>query len=250
MARLLATSRFATDLLEREPAGVQAARRPASSSLLRPRGAAGRDARHRWAPGRPRGDAITRCAPYAGGSCCASPRPTCPGWSSIEEVAEALTAVTLRDARGGAGDRRPGRRVRDRRRAADPDGARVDGPSRRARDELRQRRRRDVRARPAARRRRRGRDRARRRRSPTSCAGCCRCPGSDPALEVDADLRPEGKQGPLVRTLESYAAYYAKWSAVWEAQALLRAEAVVGDADAVRAVRRAGRPAALPGRRD
>jgi glutamate-ammonia-ligase adenylyltransferase len=54
-------------------------------------------------------------------------------------------------------------------------------------------------------------------------------PGSDPPLEVDADLRPEGKQGPLVRTLESYAAYYAKWSAVWEAQALLRAEAVVGD---------------------
>ena len=58
-----------------------------------------------------------------------------------------------------------------------------------------------------------------------------RCPARDPALEVDADLRPEGKQGPLVRTLESYAAYYAKWSAVWEAQALLRADAVVGDAD-------------------
>ena len=54
-------------------------------------------------------------------------------------------------------------------------------------------------------------------------------PGSDPALEVDADLRPEGKQGPLVRTLASYAAYYAKWSNLWEAQALLRADAVVGD---------------------
>ncbi len=54
-------------------------------------------------------------------------------------------------------------------------------------------------------------------------------PGSDPALEVDADLRPEGKQGPLVRTLDSYAAYYGKWSKVWEAQALLRADAVVGD---------------------
>ena len=54
-------------------------------------------------------------------------------------------------------------------------------------------------------------------------------PGADPALEVDADLRPEGKQGPLVRTLESYAAYYAKWSRVWEFQALLRADAVVGD---------------------
>ncbi len=55
-------------------------------------------------------------------------------------------------------------------------------------------------------------------------------PGTDPALVVDADLRPEGKQGPLVRTLASYAAYYAKWSKVWEAQALLRADAVVGDA--------------------
>ncbi|HSV38433.1 MAG TPA: bifunctional [glutamine synthetase] adenylyltransferase/[glutamine synthetase]-adenylyl-L-tyrosine phosphorylase [Nocardioidaceae bacterium] len=54
-------------------------------------------------------------------------------------------------------------------------------------------------------------------------------PGTDPALEVDAGLRPEGKQGPLVRSLDSYAAYYAKWSAVWEAQALLRAEANVGD---------------------
>jgi [glutamine synthetase] adenylyltransferase / [glutamine synthetase]-adenylyl-L-tyrosine phosphorylase len=54
-------------------------------------------------------------------------------------------------------------------------------------------------------------------------------PGADPALMVDADLRPEGKQGPLVRTLASYEAYYAKWSKVWEAQALLRADAVVGD---------------------
>ena len=56
-------------------------------------------------------------------------------------------------------------------------------------------------------------------------------PATDPPLEVDADLRPEGKQGPLVRSLESFAAYYAKWSAVWEAQALLRAEPVAGDAD-------------------
>jgi glutamate-ammonia-ligase adenylyltransferase len=59
-------------------------------------------------------------------------------------------------------------------------------------------------------------------------------PGPDPALEVDADLRPEGKNGPLVRTLDSYAAYYAKWSEVWEAQALLRADAAVGDADLLR----------------
>ena len=56
-------------------------------------------------------------------------------------------------------------------------------------------------------------------------------PGPDPALEVDAGLRPEGKHGPLVRSLDSYGAYYAKWSRVWEAQALLRADAVVGDLD-------------------
>ncbi|MFO6451081.1 MULTISPECIES: bifunctional [glutamine synthetase] adenylyltransferase/[glutamine synthetase]-adenylyl-L-tyrosine phosphorylase [unclassified Aeromicrobium] len=55
--------------------------------------------------------------------------------------------------------------------------------------------------------------------------------GADPALEIDAGLRPEGKNGPLVRTFEAYAAYYAKWSDTWEAQALLRAEAAVGDPD-------------------
>jgi glutamate-ammonia-ligase adenylyltransferase len=54
-------------------------------------------------------------------------------------------------------------------------------------------------------------------------------PGTDPALTVDAGLRPEGRQGPLVRSLDSYARYYANWSAVWEAQALLRASATVGD---------------------
>ncbi|MCR6032782.1 bifunctional [glutamine synthetase] adenylyltransferase/[glutamine synthetase]-adenylyl-L-tyrosine phosphorylase [Nocardioides sp. zg-579] len=56
-------------------------------------------------------------------------------------------------------------------------------------------------------------------------------PGGDPPLVVDADLRPEGRQGAMVRTLDSYAAYYAKWSMVWEAQALLRADAAVGDLD-------------------
>jgi glutamate-ammonia-ligase adenylyltransferase len=53
----------------------------------------------------------------------------------------------------------------------------------------------------------------------------------DPALVVDADLRPEGRNGPLVRTLESYRVYYARWSQAWEAQALLRASPVAGDAD-------------------
>lgn len=51
----------------------------------------------------------------------------------------------------------------------------------------------------------------------------------DPPLLIDADLRPEGKSGPLVRTLASYAAYYRRWSLAWESQALLRAEPVAGD---------------------
>jgi glutamate-ammonia-ligase adenylyltransferase len=56
-------------------------------------------------------------------------------------------------------------------------------------------------------------------------------PVPDPALIVDADLRPEGRQGPLVRTLAAYRAYYRRWSAPWEAQALLRAEPAAGDED-------------------
>ena len=56
-------------------------------------------------------------------------------------------------------------------------------------------------------------------------------PSQDPPLHVDVDLRPEGRQGPIVRTLESYRAYYAQWSHVWEAQALLRAKPIAGDDD-------------------
>ena len=53
--------------------------------------------------------------------------------------------------------------------------------------------------------------------------------GPEPALEVDADLRPEGRNGPLARSFDSYAEYYARWSLVWESQALLRARPVAGD---------------------
>jgi len=54
-------------------------------------------------------------------------------------------------------------------------------------------------------------------------------PAPDPPLLVDADLRPEGRQGPLTRSLSSYAAYYGRWSQVWESQALLRAAPLAGD---------------------
>ncbi|CCF62514.1 bifunctional [glutamine synthetase] adenylyltransferase/[glutamine synthetase]-adenylyl-L-tyrosine phosphorylase [Nocardia cyriacigeorgica] len=54
-------------------------------------------------------------------------------------------------------------------------------------------------------------------------------PSTDPPLQVDAALRPEGRQGALVRTLASYAAYYEQWVQPWEVQALLRAHQVAGD---------------------
>ncbi|MFF9341880.1 MULTISPECIES: bifunctional [glutamine synthetase] adenylyltransferase/[glutamine synthetase]-adenylyl-L-tyrosine phosphorylase [unclassified Streptomyces] len=56
-------------------------------------------------------------------------------------------------------------------------------------------------------------------------------PTTDPPLLIDADLRPEGRSGPLVRTLASYGAYYRRWSLVWESQALLRAAPMAGDPD-------------------
>ncbi len=56
-------------------------------------------------------------------------------------------------------------------------------------------------------------------------------PSTDPPLEVDTGLRPEGRNGPVVRTLASYKAYYAQWAQAWEVQALLRAHQVAGDQD-------------------
>ena len=55
-------------------------------------------------------------------------------------------------------------------------------------------------------------------------------PAPDPPLLVDADLRPEGRQGPLVRSLAACRAYYERRAAPWEWQALLRAEFAAGDA--------------------
>jgi glutamate-ammonia-ligase adenylyltransferase len=59
--------------------------------------------------------------------------------------------------------------------------------------------------------------------------------GPDPLLVIDPDLRPEGKRGPMVRSLQGFAAYYERWSLTWEAQALLRAAPIAGDADLGRA---------------
>jgi len=52
-----------------------------------------------------------------------------------------------------------------------------------------------------------------------------------PLWEVDANLRPEGKKGALVRTLDSHIAYYERWANSWEFQALLKARPLAGDAE-------------------
>ena len=52
-------------------------------------------------------------------------------------------------------------------------------------------------------------------------------------FELDLDLRPEGKNGPIVRSIDSYASYYERWAGTWESQALLRARVISGE-DSVR----------------
>ena len=162
---------------------------------------------------------------------------------AISRTTEATldAALQVRPSIGGSGPRR--------RRAADRLRGHRDGPPRRRRGGLRLRRRRHVRLRvagstcptkPAA---RIAHDVAERMRTLLSA------PSGDPPLGVDADLRPEGRNGPLVRSLASYAGYYARWSSAWEAQALLRARFAVGDVGSGGPVHRADRSGALPGHR-
>ena len=58
---------------------------------------------------------------------------------------------------------------------------------------------------------------------------------TDPLLEfeLDLDLRPEGKNGPVARSIDSYAAYYKRWANTWESQALLRAQPIAGSPELV-----------------
>jgi [glutamine synthetase] adenylyltransferase / [glutamine synthetase]-adenylyl-L-tyrosine phosphorylase len=58
--------------------------------------------------------------------------------------------------------------------------------------------------------------------------------GDTPAhriFPIDPDLRPEGRQGPLARSLAGYAAYFARWAQTWERQAMARARPVAGDGE-------------------
>ncbi|HVE91542.1 MAG TPA: bifunctional glutamine-synthetase adenylyltransferase/deadenyltransferase, partial [Actinomycetota bacterium] len=48
-------------------------------------------------------------------------------------------------------------------------------------------------------------------------------------FRTDADLRPEGRDGPLVRSLDAFAAYYRRWAQVWEFQSLIKCRFSAGD---------------------
>ncbi len=58
---------------------------------------------------------------------------------------------------------------------------------------------------------------------------CARSTPEGSIFPVDPNLRPEGRAGPLVRTLTSHLAYYERWAKTWEFQALLKARPVAGD---------------------
>jgi glutamate-ammonia-ligase adenylyltransferase len=48
-------------------------------------------------------------------------------------------------------------------------------------------------------------------------------------FEGDADLRPEGRSGPLARSIAAYLEYWQRWGQTWEFQSLLKARLVAGD---------------------
>src|SRR6266571_4867012 len=50
-----------------------------------------------------------------------------------------------------------------------------------------------------------------------------------PGFQVDPNLRPEGRNGPLTRTLGSYLAYWDRWAEPWELQALIKVRPAAGD---------------------
>ena len=58
---------------------------------------------------------------------------------------------------------------------------------------------------------------------------CSQSTAEGALFPVDPNLRPEGRDGPLVRTLASHRAYYDRWAKTWEFQALLKARPVAGD---------------------
>ena len=66
------------------------------------------------------------------------------------------------------------------------------------------------------------------------------------AFRIDPGLRPEGKQGPLARSLAGFVEYYERWSEPWEHQALTKARVAAGNRELGERFLEAARPLAFP----
>jgi glutamate-ammonia-ligase adenylyltransferase len=69
----------------------------------------------------------------------------------------------------------------------------------------------------------------------------------DRGFEADADLRPEGRNGPLARSLAAYLEYWERWGQTWEFQSLLKVRFVAGDETLGRRLVSVARDFAYPG---
>ena len=149
--------------------------------------------------------------------------PTTPARDLVRVVGalrgpRALAARDRRRDHRGRRPRAPGGRRRGR--AAAPARGDRHGQARRARAQLRERPRRGVRL-----RRRGAGDRSRAVEASERVMQLV----LEAGWEIDADLRPEGRNGPLARSLAGFLDYWERYAELWEAQALLRARDVAGD---------------------
>ncbi len=69
-------------------------------------------------------------------------------------------------------------------------------------------------------------------------------------FRVDLRLRPEGRFGPVSRSLGAYRAYYESWAEPWERQALMKARFVAGDSGVGAAFAAMAEPFVYPARVD
>ncbi len=68
-------------------------------------------------------------------------------------------------------------------------------------------------------------------------------------VEMDANLRPEGRSGALSRTVESYLEYHQRWGRTWEVQALVKMRHAAGPAELGTQLHAALEPLIWPGSR-
>ena len=203
-----ARSRYAADLLLRAPEAVAllGRRRRAACRATAPRcdaEVAAAVGRHDDPAGRGR-RGPRRCA---AASCSGSRPPTCSACSTVDAGRGGAHRRRRRDRAGGARRRRPRSVASDARRRRCRPGSRSSRWAGFGGHELGYGSDADVLFvhDPLPRRRRAGRDRRGARGRQRAAPAARACPAPDPPLVVDADLRPEGRQGPLVRTLASYA---------------------------------------------